>query len=46
MGVGSEKLPIIQSLDYHLACAVRMGGMGVAIGTLAGEMGADILLEN
>jgi hypothetical protein len=33
-------------LDYHLACAVRMGGMGVAIGTLAGEMGADILLEN
>ncbi len=46
MGVGGEKLPIIRQIDENLACAVRMGGMGVAIGTLAGEMGAEILLKN
>lgn len=45
MGVGSEKLPIIETVDENLACAVRMGGMGVAIGTLAGAMGADLLLK-
>lgn len=46
MGVGSEKIPIIKMIDRDLACAVRMGGMGVAIGTLAGQNGADLLLEN
>lgn len=46
MGVGSEKLPIIKMIDNDLACAVRMGGMGVAIGTLAGQKGADLLLNN
>lgn len=45
LGVGAEKKPIVQRLHERLAVAVRMGGMGVAIGTLVGEEGARVLLE-
>lgn len=38
MGVGSEKKPIIKHISNNIVCAVRMGGMGVAIGSLVGEM--------
>jgi glycine/D-amino acid oxidase-like deaminating enzyme len=38
MGVGSEKKPIIRQLSPNLVCAVRMGGMGVAIGSLVGKL--------
>lgn len=38
MGVGSEKKPIISHVSNNIVCAVRMGGMGVAIGSLVGEM--------
>ena len=38
MGVGSEKKPIIQSIGKNVVCAVRMGGMGVAIGSLVGDL--------
>ena len=37
MGVGSEKKPIIKHISPNVVCAVRMGGMGVAIGSLVGE---------
>jgi hypothetical protein len=43
MGVGSEKKPIIKSISSNVICAVRMGGMGVAIGSLVGEMAVDEL---
>ena len=43
MGVGTEKKPIIELLHPNLGIAVRMGGMGVAIGNLAGEELADML---
>jgi len=36
LGVGNQKEPIIQKLDDHLVVAVRMGGMGVAIGSSVG----------
>ncbi len=45
LGVGMEKKPIVQRLHERLAVAVRMGGMGVAIGTLVGEEGARVLLD-
>jgi len=45
MGVGSEKKPIIKSISENVVCAVRMGGMGVAIGTLVGEMAVNELLN-
>lgn len=37
MGVGKSKKPIVKQLDTHLYCGVRLGGMGVAIGTLVGK---------
>lgn len=41
MGVGSEKKPIIQKVSPNVVCAVRMGGMGVAIGSLVGKLAID-----
>ena len=46
LGVGQTKRPIIQQISARVYCAVRMGGMGVAIGSLVGEKGAEILLKN
>lgn len=37
MGVGSKKEPMIQEVEKNIWVAVRMGGMGVAIGTLIGK---------
>jgi gamma-glutamylputrescine oxidase len=45
MGVGPEKTTIVQPVSEHIYCAVRMGGMGVAIGSLVGEEGAELVLE-
>ena len=44
MGVGSEKKPIIKTISPHVVCAVRMGGMGIAIGSLVGKLAVDELL--
>jgi len=44
LGVGSHKAPIIQSLSPRLSIAVRLGGMGVAIGSLVGEEAANHVL--
>lgn len=41
MGVGSEKKPIIQKVSPNVVCAVRMGGMGVAIGSLVGKLAIE-----
>ena len=43
LGVGDEKNPIIQRISPNVVVSVRMGGMGVAIGTLVGEEGAELL---
>lgn len=43
MGVGSEKKPIVKKISKNVLCAVRMGGMGVAIGSLVGKMAIDEL---
>ncbi len=37
MGVGDQKKPIVKSLTPNIHCGVRLGGMGVAIGSLIGE---------
>lgn len=42
MGVGSEKKPIIRSVSPNVIAAVRMGGMGVAIGSLVGKTAAEM----
>ena len=39
MGVGSRKKPIVRKLSPRVSCGVRLGGMGVAIGS---QVGADL----
>ena len=43
MGVGSDKKPIIKKIKDGVFCGVRLGGMGVAIGSLVGKELADII---
>ncbi len=43
MGVGAEKKPIIKHYSPNVVCAVRMGGMGVAIGSLVGKEAAKLI---
>ncbi len=42
LGVGNQKSPIVQKYGAHIGIAVRLGGMGVAIGSLVGEEGASL----
>lgn len=44
MGIGDIKKPIVQKITPNVTVAVRMGGMGVAIGSLVGEEGAELLV--
>jgi glycine/D-amino acid oxidase-like deaminating enzyme len=41
MGVGSEKKTIVKPLSQNVFCGVRMGGMGVALGSLIGKEISD-----
>ena len=43
MGVGSQKKAIVEQLSNHVYCGVRLGGMGVAIGSLVGKELADLI---
>ncbi len=43
MGVGKTKNPILKPLSENVFCGVRLGGMGVAIGTHTGKELANIL---
>lgn len=43
LGVGASKEPIIKNINKHLTVAVRLGGMGVAIGSLVGEAAAEMV---
>jgi len=43
MGVGQQKKPIVNQLSNHVFCGVRLGGMGVAIGSLVGKELADLI---
>jgi glycine/D-amino acid oxidase-like deaminating enzyme len=43
MGIGRQKQPIVKQLSNHVFCGVRLGGMGVAIGSLVGKDLADLV---
>ncbi len=45
LGLGPEKKPIIEEIFPGITVAARLGGMGVAIGTLVGEKAAELLYE-
>lgn len=42
MGIGTKKRPIVKHLSNHVSCGVRLGGMGIAIGSLVGKELADL----
>ena len=46
LGVGTSKDPIIKMVSPRVGVAVRMGGMGVAIGALVGEEAANLIAES
>jgi glycine/D-amino acid oxidase-like deaminating enzyme len=43
MGMGNEKMPIVQTVDERVCCAVRMSGMGVALAPIVGEKVARLM---
>ncbi|WP_077404233.1 NAD(P)/FAD-dependent oxidoreductase [Cellulophaga omnivescoria] len=43
MGVGKQKKPIINEVEPNVYCGVRLGGMGIAIGSLVGKELADLV---
>ncbi|WP_439131538.1 NAD(P)/FAD-dependent oxidoreductase [Polaribacter sp.] len=45
MGVGNQKKAIVKQLSENVFCGVRLGGMGVAIGSLVGKELAELLDE-
>ena len=46
MGTGYSKSTILKKVNGNIYCAVRMGGMGVAIGSVVGEQGAEMILQS
>ena len=42
MGVGPQRKPVIKQLADQVYCGVRMGGMGIAIGSIVGKELAEI----
>jgi len=45
MGVGNNKSPIVRRVAPGVSCAVRMGGMGVALGADVGKASAQLIGE-
>lgn len=43
MGVGSKKRAIVKQVSNHVYCGVRLGGMGIAIGSLVGQELAQLI---
>jgi hypothetical protein len=43
LGVHTQKKPILKQLGHRVFCGVRLGGMGVAIGSLVGRDLADLI---
>lgn len=45
MAFGKNKTPIIKPVSNNIAIGVRLGGMGVAIGSIVGEQLAKLLVD-
>jgi glycine/D-amino acid oxidase-like deaminating enzyme len=43
MAFGKNKYPIVKHLKNNVYCAVKMGGMGVAIGSIIGKEASEML---
>ena len=45
MGAGQKKNPIMKEVQPNIYCGIRLGGMGVAIGSLLGKELAELMTE-
>ncbi len=45
LGLGESKFPILEEITPNVFAAVRLGGMGVALGSWLGEKAADLVLK-
>ncbi|QTD36440.1 FAD-binding oxidoreductase [Polaribacter batillariae] len=43
MGVGNQKKAIVKQISKNVFCGVRLGGMGIAIGSLVGKELAELI---
>ncbi|MBO2543691.1 FAD-binding oxidoreductase [Salegentibacter sp. BDJ18] len=43
MGVGKQKNPVVKQISDNVYCGVRLGGMGVAIGSLVGKELSELI---
>lgn len=46
MGVGKTKEPVLKHISQNVVCGVRLGGMGIAIGSLTGRDLAELAIHN
>jgi len=45
MGFGAEKTTLVQPVSERVCCSIRLSGMGIAIGSLVGEEGAELVRQ-
>ncbi len=45
MAFGEDKRPVVKRIDQHTVAGVRLGGMGVALGSLIGQQLAEMMLK-
>ena len=45
MAFGKNKIPLVEKRGDHLALGVRLGGMGIAIGSVIGKQTAELLKD-
>ena len=45
MGFGKNKLPLIKRMSKNIVLGVRLGGMGISIGSIVGEKTADLIIN-
>jgi hypothetical protein len=43
MGMGEKQTAIVKQLSSQVYCAVRIGGIGIATGSLVGEEAAEMM---
>ena len=43
MGMGADKMPLVQEVQPNVFCLVGLGGMGVALAPVVGQMAAEML---
>ena len=45
MGFGKNKLPLIKRMSKNIVLGVRLGGMGISIGSIVGEKTAELIIN-